>query len=239
MPYDLAVVIPAYNEEACIARVVESWRDVLSGLDIQFRIVVLNDGSRDGTAQALEVFRDDDRIEVANKANSGHGPTILVGYGMACAMADWVFQCDGDDEIKAVHFHEFWKRRDDYDALLGVRVGRVQNAGRRFISAVSRLAVRVLFGRGVGDVNVPYRLIRAGLLKEIVASIPPDTFAPNVIVSGALARARARILNLPVPHEGRTTGSVSIVRWRLWKSAARALWQTIRCRPRVGGGPGA
>jgi glycosyltransferase involved in cell wall biosynthesis len=227
------MVMPVYNEEECIADVVKSWRDTLAGLDIQFRMIVLNDGSRDGTEQALAGFADDDRIEVVNKQNSGHGPTILEGYRSAVTMADWVFQCDSDDEMKAEFFPDLWQKRDEHDALFGVRQGRVQNLARIVISTIARLTVRVFFGRGVVDINTPYRLIRRGLLEQIVQQIPDDTFAPNVIISGSLARAGVRICNHPVPHQNRQTGAVSIVKWKLCKSAVRAFWQTLRCRPTV------
>jgi len=233
MPLDLALVMPVYNEEGCIAEVVTSWLGVLSGLGIRFKMIVLDDGSTDGTKEVLAGFADDGRIEVVHKANSGHGPTILIGYHRAVETADWVFQCDSDNEMPVGHFPALWESREQYDALFGVRVGRLQNVGRRLISAVSRLTVRTFFGKGIADVNTPYRLMRARLLNEIIAQIPDDTFAPNVIISGTLARGQARILSYPVPHRGRRTGKASIVRWKLWKSAVRAFLQTVRCRPHV------
>ena len=91
----------------------------------------------------------------------------------------------------------------------------------------------MLFGKGVQDVNTPYRLMRAAILKQIVEQIPAGTFAPNVIISGAVAQAGLRICNLPVPHQGRRTGSVSIVKWKLWQAAFRSFRQTLQCRPKV------
>ena len=233
MRIDLAVIMPVYNEEACIVGVVVSWREVLSSLDINFRMMVLNDGSQDGTIPALATFAGDDRIGVVNKENTGHGPTILRGYRQAVKVADWVFQCDSDGEMKAEHFPVLWEERDGYDALFGVRQGRAQNIGRKLISACSRLTVRLVFGPGVVDVNTPYRLIRADILSRIVNQIPDETFAPNVIISGALAKAGARIYNHPVPHESRQTGAVSIVKWKLWRAAGKSFWQTLRCRPKI------
>ena len=230
---DVAVVMPVYNEEACIAGVVRSWRAMLSELGLTFRILVLNDGSTDGTQAALSVFLGDECVQVIHKANSGHGPTILLGYQKAVETADWVFQCDSDDEMKPDSFPELWRRREASDALFGVRSGRRQPLARKLISACSRATVRVFFGSGVVDVNVPYRLIRVSLLRRILPQIPPDTFAPNVIISGALARGGARLYNHPVPHEGRKTGTVSIVKWKLWRATFRAFWQTLRCRPRI------
>ncbi len=222
--------MPVYNEAECIAKVVASWRYELAALRIDFRMIVLNDGSRDGTAEALAAFAGDSRIEIVNKPNAGHGPTILMGYRKAAAIANWVFQCDSDDEMPADHFRRLWARREQFDAVIGIRAGRSQGLGRKLISKVSRLAVWMLYGRGVADVNVPYRLIRAEVLAPLVERIPSDTFAPNVIISGALARGRCRIANVPVPHQGRRTGTVSIMKWKLWRSAFLAFRQTIRCR---------
>lgn len=231
MEYQLALVMPVYNEAECIVEVVNSWHRELSALKIPFVMIVLNDGSKDDTAHKLKAFEGKDSIRVVHKPNGGHGPTILMGYRMAVDLAQWVFQTDSDDEMEPGCFPELWKRREEYDALFGVRHGREQGRGRAFISFVSRLTVRLLFGKGVVDVNTPYRLIRASLLGPVVRQIPDDTFAPNVIISGALARKGVRIYNHPVPHRGRRTGTVSIVRWKLWKSCCKSFLQTLRCRP--------
>jgi len=233
MERDLALVMPVYNEEACIVEVLQSWKATLSQLGIRYEMIVLNDGSKDRTAEALASFAGDPTIVVVNKRNSGHGPTILEGYRMAVKRAPWVFQCDSDNEMRAEHFPALWAQREQYDALFGIRAGRAQNAGRKLISACSRLTVKLFFGQGVQDVNTPYRLMRAPLLDRALGQIPADTFAPNVIISGALAQAGLRLCNVPVPHEGRRTGSVSIVKWRLWKAAFRSFWQTLRCRPKI------
>jgi dolichol-phosphate mannosyltransferase len=230
---ELALVIPVYNEEACIEAVIASWHDTLSELGIDFRMFILNDDSRDGTAACLRKFADHPRICVLTKPNTGHGPTILMGYHLAVDAADWVFQVDSDDEMSPMHFHELWDLRGSYQGLFGIRTNRLQSSGRKIISAVSRATVSMLYSAAVTDVNVPYRLIRSQPLKRIITQIPPDTFAPNIIISGALAAAGLPLYNHPIPHEGRKTGVVSIAKWNLWKAALRSLYQTIRCRPQA------
>lgn len=175
----LAVVMPVYNEADCIVEVVQSWIDTLQRLGISFCLIALNDGSKDTTQQRLEAFASDSRVVAINKQNAGHGPTILQGYGMAVDIAPWVFQCDSDNEMHAEHFSTLWNRRDQYDALFGVRSGRKQQADRKVISFVSRAVIRMFFGRGVVDVNTPYRLMRSCYLQQIIAQIPRDTFAPD------------------------------------------------------------
>lgn len=230
MKFELALVMPVYNEESCIVAVIGSWYDELMRLGIDFLMIVLNDGSCDGTAERLAFFAGNERIRVVNKPNSGHGPTILRGYQMGVDLAEWVFQTDSDDEMKAWYFKELWSHRQDYDALFGFRQGRDQAAGRSFISYVSRKTVSIAFGRGIKDVNTPYRLMRSRILKEIITRIPDGTFAPNIIISGEFAASGAHIYNQAVPHEGRKTGSVSIVKWKLWKAVCKSFLQTVNYR---------
>lgn len=231
MKSELTVVMPVYNEEDCIGSVVERWRDVLKSVGADFSILVLNDGSTDGTADVLERFADADDVEVVHAPNAGHGPAVLRGYRAGVARSEWVFQVDGDDEIDAAPFPLFWQRRHEFDALLGTRVGRRQGPARMLVTWASRAIVRLRFGQGIRDVNSPYRLMRSDILEKIILQIPDDTFAPNLLVSGALARGHTRIFEWPVRHRVRATGVVSIAGWKLARAAARSFVQTLSCRP--------
>jgi glycosyltransferase involved in cell wall biosynthesis len=231
--YEVAVVMPVHNEQGCIGRVLTSWRDMLLASGINFVMLVIDDGSRDGTGEILQEFARDDRIRVTLQSNMGHGPTILRGYRSAVELAEWVFQCDSDDEMPADSFRDLWEVRGQVDAVLGYRQNRKQTLQRRVISFVSRATVDLLFGKGVTDVNAPYRLLRASALRRILPFIPPDTFAPNVVLSGALVLMRMRICNVPVPHHSRQSGRVSIVRWKLWKAALQSFWQTVCCSRQI------
>lgn len=224
---ELILVMPVYNEAACISAVVRKWRSAFESLAIDFELLVLNDGSKDDTARELEPFASDPRVSVVNKANSGHGPTITQGYREAVSRAQWVFQVDSDDEMGPESFAGFWQRRERFDALFGVRWHREQNPSRRVLSAGSRVLVRLLFGRGVRDVNVPYRLMRASTLAPVVAAIPADTFAPNLLISGVLGRARSRVTNRLVPHENRKTGAASLDPRKLGRIALLSGRQTL------------
>jgi len=230
---DLCLVMPVYNEAECIAAVLTAWHDVLGGLGLNYLICVLNDGSRDGTAAELSKFAGHPRTEIIHKPNTGHGPTILEGYARACPRAAWVFQCDSDDEVKPEHFATLWAARAGQAAVIGYRVGRAQSASRRILTSTARAVVQFLAGGEVHDVNVPFRLMESATLARLCAQIPSNTFSPNVILSAAWVRNRCAVTWIPVPHHGRHTGAVSLVRWTLWKAAVRSLWQTLRCRPRL------
>jgi glycosyltransferase involved in cell wall biosynthesis len=227
---DLVVVMPVYNEEACIASVIRSWLATLDRLEIAARVTVLDDGSTDSTPEALGAFASDARVATVRKSNSGHGPTILAGYRSAAREAAWVFQVDSDGELSPDDFAPLWRVRDQYDGIFGIRTNRAQSLGRRVVSTASRAAVRALFGPGVADVNVPFRLMRAEVLAELVERIPADTFAPNILIAGEFGRRGLRILNVPVAHQPRRTGTSSVASLRLIRLAARAGRQTIQYR---------
>jgi glycosyltransferase involved in cell wall biosynthesis len=224
---ELSVIIPVYNEEGAIAEVVADWVRTLDALGITFEIRLYDDGSRDGTPALLDrLAAGDPRLVVVHKPNSGHGPTILHGYREA--RGRWVFQVDSDNEMRADGFPSLWRRRGEFDLLLGLRHKRSSPLPRRIITRGSRLAVWLLFGKQIADVNTPYRLMRAELLRQILPHLSADLFAPNVLISGLATRRRWRIHQEPVLHEGRRTGTVSIVKWKLWKSALKALVQTTQ-----------
>lgn len=217
--YQLVLVMPVYNEEDCIDFVIKSWYEALAEVVLDFKMMIINDGSRDNTKTILEKYCTNPRIEVTSKTNSGHGPTILEGYWKALDLAPWIFQVDSDDEVRPCYFGDLWKQRKEYDALFGIRKNRTQTISHKIVTSLSRLIVYTMFGRGVVDVNVPFRLMQTSLLKEVLRDIPKNAFAPNVLISGGFTKKTSRIYNCPVPWEGRKTGQSSFASWKLVKAA--------------------
>lgn len=223
----LTVVMPVYNEAAAIGGVVRAWSAELDSLGIDYEMRVYDDGSRDTSAAVLEELSNQvPRLLVTRHSNRGHGPTILRGYREA--RGEWVFQTDSDGEMEPDSFRLLWEKRADYDFLLGIRGGRVWTPPRWVMTRASRLAVRMLFGGGVKDVNTPYRLMRRSALARLLEDLPDDLFAPNVILSGLAVRRGLRVFEVEVPHQGRRTGKASLSGVRkLVKPATRSLRQTI------------
>jgi len=228
--FDVTIVMPVYNEAECIGDVLNDWTAELDRLKINYCLLVLNDGSLDNTAAVLEQYALSPRIKVINKPNSGHGSTILQGYRTAAAGGRWVFQVDSDNEMEACHFGKVWDVRNDAEAVIGIRDGRLQPLSRKIISAVSRMIVSVFYGSGIADVNCPYRLVKSEVLNMLLPKIPGDTFAPNVAISGMLILHNYSVINVPIPHNDRQTGEVSIKKWKLLTAAIQSCAQTVMIR---------
>lgn len=226
---ELVAVLPMYNEVESAGVVVRTWAETFDSLGIDWEIRVYDDGSSDGSADAVrtEAVQFGDRVRVITKPNQGHGPTVLAGYREAVADAEWIFQTDSDGELLPDGFAGLWARRGEFDFLVGRRTGRDQGLARRIVSSVSRITVRVLFGRSVTDVNSPYRLMRSAAFAPILGKIPADTFAPNVVLTGLAATKGIRSREADVEFRPRTAGVCSIRRIKLLKAAARSFVETL------------
>ena len=224
----LTVVMPVYNEEASLPDCAASWISMLDQVGVNYRLLIINDGSKDTTESVLADLETHQRVVGVTKPNEGHGPTILRGYRVGTQTSEWVFQVDSDDEIPATAFPAVWAARDGVDAVFGIRTGRFQSLDRKVISKVAGLTARLMLRGHVRDVNVPFRLMRSAVLAPVVNALPEDTFAPNVIISGALGRDTMSFAEVPVPHNERQAGEVSIVGWGAIKAAMRSFRQTVR-----------
>jgi dolichol-phosphate mannosyltransferase len=228
---DLAVITPVFNEEGTIGKVLKAWDAELRKLGMTYAIHAYDDGSRDRTSAIIAGMQAEIPALVPHvKRNSGHGPTILEGYCENSPTSEWLFQVDSDDEMGPEWFYKLWNIRHDHDFIVGKRYERQSSWSRRLISLSSRLVANACYGQGIYDVNCPYRLMRSRIFEPCFRTLPRDTFAPNVIISGFAARRNLKTIEIHIPHRSRYSGRVSITKWHLVKGAARSMAQTVRYR---------
>ena len=230
---ELAVVMPAYNEEAVICDVINKWTKELLRLKIDFQIHVYNDGSRDNTLSILNHLANENKnVIVHNKFNSGHGPTIIQAY-RENSDAEWLFQIDSDDGIDTESFEDLWENRKSFQFLIGKRIRSRQALTRKLISSISRIIVSILYGNKVYDVNSPYRLMKIESLKKILFSLPNNMFAPNVAITGAVSLLNIKCYEISVHQRERVAGEGSLKRIKLLKAVLQSFYQTIVYRFKI------
>lgn len=228
--HSLSVVMPAYNEEDGIEVAVQAvLANVLDHVP-DSELVVVNDGSRDGTGALLDrLSAADPRVRVIHKANGGHGPAIMTGLEQATGA--YVFLIDSDNQIPLEEFAPFWSAvHGGSDAAFGVRRVRHDAELRKVLTVVIRLCLSALFGVRLYDSNVPYKLLRRSLWTDARPLIPDGTLAPSLFLAVFAARRGYRIRYIDVTHKDRETGTVSIRRWKLIKFCARAFRQLLDFR---------
>ncbi len=228
----LAVVIPVYNEEKNITPLLQDWQPVFKNTGVPYRVILVDDGSRDGSSQLLKALGENDQtLEIYTQANAGHGPAILSGYRIAVD-AEWVFQIDSDNQMDTTAFDALWTNRHQYDLLLAQRLDKNASSGRRIISAFSLLVVRLLYGKGVRDVNVPYRLMRGRELREALEMVPKGSFAPNILITAWFIRRKSRIFTTTTSCRKDSLMRPSKMSWYFYRGAIRSALQTILFRMR-------
>ncbi len=218
----LSIVIPVHDEAPSIAPSIRSWHATLAAHGISAAIIVIDDGSTDGTGSIVEGLGLDN-VTVVRQANAGHGAAVLAGYRLASTPL--VLQVDGDDEIGAAQFQALWAARSEAALVLGCREPTTRPVVRRVITTLAGLWLRVLTGRSVRDPNVPYRLVPRALLLSVLEAIPPQTFAPNLAMTLHALRHGWQVTSVPVVEQPRPQRR-ALGGLRLWQGVARAVRDT-------------
>jgi glycosyltransferase involved in cell wall biosynthesis len=230
----LAVVIPVYNEQDNIAVVLREWSLAATQASTDWRLLVIDDGSKDCTAAIVqEVAKSSDqRIELFSKPNSGHGRTCRFGYERALESgADWVLQVDSDGQCDPAYFPQFVQHTGTSDCIFGFRNIRQDGLVRWLISRVCSILTALRTMRWLGDANVPYRLMRSSVLGAALATIPADFDMQNVALTLALRRQQGlRWKWIPIVFRPRQGGQNSINLSKI----VRMGWRMLRDLSRVG-----
>lgn len=208
----LYIIMPAYNEEANIKKVIEEWYPIVEKIGNGSRLVIISDGSKDQTFSIMqESAKDKEAFVPITKANSGHGATLLYGYQYAIKDgADYVFQTDSDGQTIPEEFWPFWEQRKAYAMVIGHRKGRQDGISRVFVTKVLKWVIRLSFHVKVKDANTPFRLMKTAVLKEQIKLIPEDFNLSNVLISVIYAKKKLAVKYVPVTFRPRQGGINSI-----------------------------
>jgi dolichol-phosphate mannosyltransferase len=223
----LSVVMPVYNEEAAVEDlVIDLERDLVPRFE-PLEVIVIDDCSTDESPRILDRLAEGRgwlHIHHAER-NAGHGPSVVRGLDLA--RSDWIFQLDSDRQFVVAEFVDLWDRRSEADLVLGVRVDRHDPLHRLVLSSTVRWVTSALARRRLRDANVPFRLFRRELWKDLRQFMGPETLAPSIFVTlGAVARGW-RVLEVPVTHLPGTREVSTLRKWRLVKFSLRGLGELL------------
>lgn len=220
--------MPAYNEEANIEDVIKQWHPIcekINQLGDNAQLVIANDGSKDNTFGIMTQLQEKYPFLIPlDKANSGHGATVLYLYHYAIDNgADYVFQTDSDGQTLPEEFWQMWDNKEKYDFQIGTRGGRQDGGSRVFVTKTLRFVVWCMFHVWVKDANTPFRLLNIEKLKPILDIIPVDYNLANVAVSAIAVRWKYNIAWYPITFRPRQGGVNSINMKRIFKIGVKAL----------------
>ncbi len=201
----LSVLMPAYNEAHSIAENVCETAETMRGLGIDFEIVVIDDGSMDGTdaaaSSALRAWPDHVRIVRCNR-NEGKGNALICGASYA--KGDYVAFLDADMDLHPEQLADFFAIMNarNADVVIGSKFhphSRVEYPVRRRVySFFYYLLVRALFGLPVRDTQTGIKLFKRAVLERVLPRILVKRFAFDLELLANAHHFGYRIAEAPV-----------------------------------------
>ena len=163
----LSVFFPAYNEEANVERMVETFNRVLPQVADDYEIIIVNDGSKDRTREIADrLIKEDRRVRaVHHEKNQGYGAAVRSGI-KACTK-EYLFFTDGDGQFDVSQLTNLVPLPSGHDGVIGFRLNR-QDPWRRKINAWAwNRLVRLLLGLRVRDIDCAFKLFHRKVFKDI------------------------------------------------------------------------
>ncbi|MEM7138797.1 MAG: glycosyltransferase family 2 protein [Myxococcota bacterium] len=206
---DLSVVVPCFNEEGNIGDVVRSAAEVGRTVATELEIVVVDDGSTDGTAALLADLqtRVPELTTVHHSINRGYGAAVR--SGLRRANHDYVFLTDGDGQFDLRELEPAIAMLASHDVVVGYRHRRSDGLWRSLYGQAWTRLVNLALGLDVRDANCAFKLVPQGLLRT--SELRSDGALISAELLAEAQRADLRIAQCPVSHfprvNGRQTGA--------------------------------
>ena len=200
----VSVFFPCYNEEDNIDRVVSKTLDTLERTGLDYEIIIVNDGSGDGTAKAAgDIAQRNLKIKVVNhEVNQGYGAALQSGFG--AASKELVFYTDGDGQFDIDEMPDLLPLMRDYDIVSCYRIDRRDNFVRKVNAWCWTKLVCLLFGMKLKDIDCAFKLYKREIFDHIKMSSKGALIDTEI-----LARATGRgykITQRGVHHYPRVAG---------------------------------
>jgi dolichol-phosphate mannosyltransferase len=231
----VSIIIPCYNELENIEPVLDAVGSA-PVLGLEKEIIVVDDGSVDGTVEVLEKvkerYKDSDLMKIHfSMLNQGKGTAIRIG--LVYATGDIIIIQDADLEYDPNDFPKLLEPiiKGDADVVYGSRFlgksGPLKGMQWANFVANKILAIlaTLLYGKRITDEATCYKVFRADVIKGIHLTCQRFEFCPEV--TAKVLKRKYRLIEVPISYEGRTTLEGKKITWR---DGLEAIWTIIKWR---------
>jgi dolichol-phosphate mannosyltransferase len=183
---EIAFVIPVFNEELVLGKIVKDLDDNFEDKSHVFYLI--NDCSTDSTSKVLLDLSDTYPIKtIFNPINLGHGRSLLKGLLEASRNSpQYVIALDGDGHFTGIEIKKLYNlmlTNPEVQVIEGIRMGRKENFFRKPVSLITRFIVLAKSGKTSKDANTPLRIYKASVLNDILCRISNESIVPNLHIA--------------------------------------------------------
>lgn len=206
---ELSVFFPAYNEEENIIKTTEQALKILPGIASKWEIILIDDGSKDNTGKVIDSLAKKHKNVTAlhHAVNRGYGAALKTG--LYNTKYDWVAFTDSDGQFDFSEVTNFIEKQKETNAdlVVGYYKKRQVSSFKILTSKIWELAVFVMFGLKVHDIDCGFKLIS----QKVIKTIPELTSERGAFISSEFLikakKCKFKIVEIPITHYPRKMGS--------------------------------
>ena len=211
---DLSIIFPIYNEENSIKETIFEWKKEIDFLEMNYEIILAEDGSTDNTKNILNdlIIHDKKKYLLSNIVDNKRGYAKAILSSINLANGEFILSVDADGQCDPKDFKKFWEKKNDLhdDILIGNRKSRKDKFFRLLMSKIFLLFHRVLFFSKIKDPSCPYLFCRKKTFIELKKYL-------NLMTEGfwwgfvaASLKENKKIYQVDINHRKRITGSTNV-----------------------------
>jgi len=252
----LSVVIPAYNEEKRLPETLKKVRDYLNRQKYTSEVYVVDDGSKDRTVEVVrELVKDWPGFKIIeNPENRGKG--AVVKQGMLATKGEWRLFMDADNSTDISEVQKFWtfanpkhealnskqyqnskilNSKQNYEVIIGSRyldknsIKIKQPLGRRIVSRLGNILVRLLLGIKVADTQCGFKLFSSEAAEKIFPKQTIDRWGFDMEILAIAIKKGYRIKEVPVDwYDAEGSQVKKSAAWKTLKELLKIKWNELR-----------
>jgi len=196
----ISIVIPVFNEQECLDKTIRQMEELLGNSEFEFDIIIVNDGSTDGSNEILEGINNPSIKIIQHDINRGYGAALKTG--IAKARTSYVCITDADQTYPNLELKKLANYiKDGYSMIVGARTGDLVQIPllRRFPKWVLNKLANYLTGVKIPDINSGLRIMKKKDVENFI-KILPDGFSFTTTITLAMLTNNMKVLFLPINY---------------------------------------